>query len=68
MLLGSQPPPRAPAPPPAPLQPPLRPRHRPGAAPGAAPQRLRPGQPGAVRDRGEPPPGTAEGSPRSWGP
>ncbi|XP_062367567.1 CREB-regulated transcription coactivator 2 [Cinclus cinclus] len=55
MLLGSQPPPRAPAPPPAPLQPPLRPRHRPGAAPGTAPQRLRPGQPGAVRDRGEPP-------------
>uniref|UniRef100_A0A8U7NGQ0 CREB regulated transcription coactivator 2 n=1 Tax=Corvus moneduloides TaxID=1196302 RepID=A0A8U7NGQ0_CORMO len=55
MLLGSQPPPRAPAPPPAPLQPPVPPRHRPGAAPGTAPQRLRPGQPGAVRDRGEPP-------------
>ncbi|XP_054373586.1 CREB-regulated transcription coactivator 2 isoform X2 [Molothrus ater] len=55
MLLGSQPPPRAPAPPPAPLQPPLHPRDPPGAAPGTAPRRLRPGQPGAVRDRGEPP-------------
>ncbi|XP_063032713.1 CREB-regulated transcription coactivator 2-like isoform X2 [Melospiza melodia melodia] len=49
-------PPEGPRAPPAPLQPPLHPRHPPGAAPGTAPRsRLRPGQPGAVRDRGEPP-------------
>ncbi|XP_064257692.1 CREB-regulated transcription coactivator 2 isoform X2 [Passer domesticus] len=48
-------PPAGPRAPPAPLQPPLHPRQRPGAAPGTAPRRLRPGQPGAVRGRGEPP-------------
>ncbi|XP_074385421.1 CREB-regulated transcription coactivator 2 [Zonotrichia albicollis] len=49
-------PPRgAPRPPRAPTTPPT-PRHPPGAAPGTAPRsRVRPGQPGAVRDRGEPP-------------
>uniref|UniRef100_A0A8U8BWY7 Uncharacterized protein n=1 Tax=Geospiza parvula TaxID=87175 RepID=A0A8U8BWY7_GEOPR len=52
---GPPAPPEGPRAPPAPLQPPLHPRHPPGAAPGTAPRRLRPGQPGAVRDRGEPP-------------
>ncbi|XP_032568776.1 CREB-regulated transcription coactivator 2 isoform X3 [Chiroxiphia lanceolata] len=48
-------PPAATRTPPAPLRPTLPPpRALPGPAPGAAPRRLRPGQPGAVRDGGEP--------------